>query len=210
MKKNLIMIVSLILLSMLMVTQTFAHGDDSDPEPTAQAITVPNSEANSNNGTEIAISEEVESSAFDSGLITIIGSLVLSIVIASTTWFITQGKLPNIAFGIGMLISYTALIHIGFGLSGDLLLIANGIGYLIWYVLRSIPQIRMSRFFNWLDVIFVGYTFITFVGYFALHDHIEFVGMTSKVTEILLIGFIVYRLLKMNSTSTTPTQLQAI
>lgn len=208
MKKNLIVIVFLILLSMLMVTQTFAHGDDSEPEPTDQAITVPNSEANSNNGTEIAISEEVESSAFDSGLITIIGSLVLSIVIAGTTWFITQGKLPNIAFGIGMLISYTALIHIGFGLSGDLLLIANGIGYLIWYVLRSIPQIRMSRFFNWLDIAFIVYTLITFIGYFALHDHIEFVGVTSKVAEVLLMGFIIYRLFKMNSTSTTPTQLQ--
>ena len=196
-------------MSTLMATQTFAHGDESEPEPTTQAsvITVPNSDLNPNNGIEITSSQGIELPAFDSRLITIMGSLIVSVIIVGTTWLITQGQLPEIAFGIGILISYTAFVHIAFGLSGDLLLIANGIGYLFWYVLRSIPQIRASRFFNWLDIGFIVYTLITFVGYFALHDHIEIVGITSKIAEVLLIGFIIYRIFKMNSVSTTPAQI---
>lgn len=207
MLKNLLKVLLILLLFVINTQLILAHGEDNQPQPTV----VPNTQANSSDGTVFETSQEISSeSTIDPRLLTIMMSLVLSLIAVGTIWLIIQGQLPWIAFGIGILISYTAFTHLAVGISGELLLIANGLGYLVWMVVRMIPRIRASRLFNWIDSAIIVYTIITFVGYFTLHGHIELVGVTSKVAEALLIVFLVYRIFALNSPLRVQPQTQSL
>lgn len=211
MLKSLPKIMLVILICIITVQPISAHDGGSQPQPTAEAPAsiAPDTEANSSNGTPLETAQETSGElTIDSRLITISVSMMLSLIAVSTTWLIGQGQLPRIAFGIGALISYTAFVHLVVGFSGEMLLIANGLGYLAWLLLRIIPKIRASRFFSWIDFGIIAYTIITFVGYFTLHGHVELVGVTSKVAEALLIIVLAYRILTANSLFGTQPQMQ--
>lgn len=129
---------------------------------------------------------------------TIAVSTLVSLVVIGTTWLVLKDTLPSLALVIGAFIVYSAAIHLATGMNGELILIANGLGYLAFYVLRAIPAVRRSQYFWGI----VAYTVVTIGGYFLLHDHIELLGVSTKVAEVLIIALLIYRIFNMTPAQT--------
>lgn len=204
--KQVLTVFGLLLLLMSLALPVFAHGGEEEPvpEPTTQGAVVPNTTTNTTNTVEATVDDTATGASqnFDSRFVTIAVSTLVSLVVVGTTWLVLKDTLPSLALVIGAFIVYSAAIHLATGMNGELILIANGLGYLAFYVLRAIPAVRRSRFFNLLDWSIVAYTVITIGGYFLLHDHIELLGMSTKVAEVLIIALLIYRIFNMTSAQT--------
>ena len=88
--------------------------------------------------------------------------------------------------------SMTAFLHLGIGLRGRGLLLLNGLGYvgLIYALLLPISFLVARRI--WIYWLLLGYTAVTFVGYFATHSVSMFSWMAilTKVIELGLMGLL--------------------
>lgn len=192
---------------MSLVVPVFAHGGEEEPvpEPTTQGAIIPDPSTNTTNVVDVTVDDKATSTTqnVDSRFVTIAVSTLVSLVVVGITWFVLKDTLPSLALVIGVFIVYSAAIHLATGMNGELILIANGLGYLAFYVLRAIPAVRQSRFFNWLDWSIVAYTVVTIGGYFLLHDHIELVGMSTKLAEVWIIALLVYRIFNMTPAQTS-------
>lgn len=192
---------------MSLVVPVFAHGGEEEPvpEPTTQGAIIPDPSTNTTNVVDVTVDDTATSTTqnVDSRFVTIAVSTLVSLVVVGITWFVLKDTLPSLALVIGVFIVYSAAIHLATGMNGELILIANGLGYLAFYVLRAIPAVRQSRFFNWLDWSIVAYTVVTIGGYFLLHDHIELVGMSTKLAEVWIIALLVYRIFNMTPAQTS-------
>ena len=205
--KRVLVIFGLLLLLMSLVVPVFAHGGEEEPvpEPTTQGAIIPDPSTNTTNVVDVTVDDKATSTTqnVDSRFVTIAVSTLVSLVVVGITWFVLKDTLPSLALVIGVFIVYSAAIHLATGMNGELILIANGLGYLAFYVLRAIPAVRQSRFFNWLDWSIVAYTVVTIGGYFLLHDHIELVGMSTKLAEVWIIALLVYRIFNMTPAQTS-------
>lgn len=192
---------------MSLVVPVFAHGGEEEPvpEPTTQGAIIPDPSTNTTNVVDVTVDDTATSTTqnVDSRFVTIAVSTLVSLVVVGITWFVLKDTLPSLALVIGVFIVYSAAIHLATGMNGELILIANGLGYLAFYVLRAIPAVRQSRFFNWLDWSIVAYTVVTIGGYFLLHDHIELVGMSTKLAEVWIIALLVYRIFNITPAQTS-------
>ena len=92
--------------------------------------------------------------------------------------------------------SMTAFLHLGIGLRGRGLLLLNGLGYvgLIYALLLPISFLVARRI--WIYWLLLGYTAVTFVGYFATHSVSMFSWMAilTKVVELGLMGLLLMKI----------------
>jgi hypothetical protein len=108
----------------------------------------------------------------------------------TSAWFVVRRgwlQLSLLDYGIVGLISAAAVLHLLVGLTGDLLLLANGLGFLGLMGLLYLPLALLKRFHNLLVGVTILYTLVTIVGYFITHSQVDNLGLASKGIEIMLI-----------------------
>ena len=100
------------------------------------------------------------------------------------------GERPNTLTLAGLaLIGFTGLLHLVAGTAwSDTLLILNGIGYVVLAIAWVSPQQIMGNQRQIVAGILIVYTLITIIGYFATHDHYDYLGIISKVIEFVLLA----------------------
>ena len=87
------------------------------------------------------------------------------------------------------LIEFTGLLHLVAGAAwSDTLLILNGIGYVVLGIAWVSPIQMMGNQRQIVAGILIVYTLITIIGYFATHDHYDYLGIISKVVEFALLA----------------------
>jgi len=118
----------------------------------------------------------------------ILGGLIGGVALAAAGAQMIKPR-PHMAslavlFGLG----FAGVLHLAVALLwGDNLLLLNGSGFVVlgvawgWFS-GMIPGGQKS-----LAAVIGVYTLITFVGYFVTHDHLDTVGVISKIGEALLL-----------------------
>lgn len=204
-----IRLLTLLIIFTLSMMPTFAHGndeDDGEDEPAnaiSETITQSDesdstlhSDSETPNVTTLNVDQSTATLFFVGGAFALVFGVVL--------WAVFGQDMPMLLVIANILTGYTALIHLESGLSGDLLLLANGAGFIAIALLRSVQSIRQASISNGMALVLLIYTGITFFGYFLLHDHIEVVGLSSKIAEALLVITILMQIF--NRRQANPTQ----
>lgn len=150
----------------------------------------------------------------DSGILSVfIGNRLLAVASASLSLLnvllvvLVSGK-PYAIWNIGVigLGSMTAFLHLGIGLRGDTLLLLNGFGYLalVYALLLPLPFLIAKQ--AWTQWLLLGYTSVTFVGYFLTHGLVlsDLIGLFTKILELGLIFFLLMRM-RQTRNETDPT-----
>lgn len=138
---------------------------------------------------DMDMTEDVQEDDSDGIPMTLIAALVLSLGGAAAAWMGLRNHFQAIDYAIIGLTLFTALIHIRVGIPDEPILLLNGIGYGVLLVALYLPQLAAWR----LPIVgvLIIYTLITFVGYFATHDHYDDnIAISSKIAEALLMIFL--------------------
>lgn len=192
--KRKLLIVLLTLVVSLPIAVAHDEGTSDQPQPTQPVAD--NAETIDDTSRQVTTNvDNIEVSAvsslftFDLGSRTLIILLIsggLAVGMTGAVWLISERNLPVSILLASFLTVFTGAIHLAFGLRGDFLLLANGIGFLGFAVIRSIDVIRLSQFNKSIILALMGYTIVTFLGYFLTHDHFDTIGLVSKLTEAIL------------------------
>ncbi len=206
----------ILLVFALSITSIYAHGEgEDDGDQPSQTITEITIDPSSTEPTLSQSNEPDSLSLFDvtqSQFTLMIVGVVFSVSFGGILWAMV-GRQMSLLLVIGtILAAYTGFIHFESGLAGDYLLLANAIGYLFIAILRTPVAIQTSKLNNAITIGFIVYTIITFLGYFLLHSHVEIIGLSSKVAEVILIVILLRQLFSPNkldislrSNSTSPS-----
>lgn len=123
-------------------------------------------------------------------------NIVLAFILSKKSFSFLQLGL----IGLG---SMTAFLHLGLGLRGRGLMLLNGLGYvgLIYALLLPISFLVAKR--TWIYWLLLGYTVVTFVGYFVTHSVSMFSWMAiiTKVVELGLMGLLLIRIWQVRKAS---------
>lgn len=100
-----------------------------------------------------------------------------------------QKPLTKWQYGILFLGVLSGIVHIGMGLTGDILLLLNGIGYHVLLGVLFIPAGFLADKKQILRLLIIGYTIVTFVGYFLSHPVGDYdsIGLFTKAVEGALV-----------------------
>ena len=99
--------------------------------------------------------------------------------------------------------SMTSFLHLGIGLRGKGLLLLNGLGYIGLIYAFFLPISFLVNWRNWVVWLLLGYTAVTFVGYFATHSVSMFSWMAilTKVIEFSLMGLLLVKIWQSRKTT---------
>jgi hypothetical protein len=102
-------------------------------------------------------------------------------------------KVDPVKIGIALATLLTAVIHISLG---ELLLILNGLGYLVLWAALFLPIAAFAKWRGQIRWLFVGYTLLTIVLYFVFHPNGTWqedgLGVATKFIEVLLLLLLIY------------------
>lgn len=131
-------------------------------------------------------------------------SIGVALLVTGGTWFfVPYHSYTLLDHGLFALIIITAVIHLIFGIQGDLLLLLNGLGYFGLAGLRLLPIAQKKPYNNYISGAIIVYTLITIIGYLATHlDHLDTIGLVTKAVEILLIVVLLVIVYRTNRTRT--------
>lgn len=118
----------------------------------------------------------------------VVGGIIGALLLAGGVAFLFSPR-PSMMILVGLaLIGATGVIHLMVGGNwGDTILLLNGIGFLVLGAVWGMPNELFSNQKRITAGILVIYTLITIVGYFATHDHYDFVAILTKVIEVPLL-----------------------
>lgn len=124
----------------------------------------------------------------DGTLSLVLGGIIGAAVLALGGVFLFNPR-PNPMTLIGLaLIGMTGVIHLMIGVGwGNILLVLNGLGYLILGIMWALPVQSVSYQKRLFNIVLIVYTLITIAGYFLTHDHYDFIAILTKVVEVLLL-----------------------
>lgn len=118
----------------------------------------------------------------------------LSLVYSGIIWTTLAERSSRLFFVTAFVIAFAGFIHLAAGRSGDWILLANGLGYLVFVVMRGHKLIRLTKWNMMLSIVIIIYTIITFIGYFLTHDHYDIIAVSSKTAEVVLIGLLLFEI----------------
>ena len=98
-------------------------------------------------------------------------------------------RLGSVHLGVIALTLITAVLHLVLGLTGERLLLLNGLGYLLLLAsLYLLPRVTASSK-QMVFVVLALYTFTTIAAYFWLHTPAQYdvLGVLSKIVEVALL-----------------------
>lgn len=199
--KRKLWIILLVFIASLLVVIAHDEGSSYQPQPTQHATDETGTQITTNTD-DATISDDLSSLfTFNLGsrtLIILLLSGVLAVGMTGVMWGIIGRNLPNSIIIASILTLFTGAIHLAFGIRGDWLLLANGIGFLGFSVIRILDVVRLSKVNELIILALIGYTIATFVGYFLTHNHFDTIGLTSKITEAILFVVLVRDLFTSN------------
>lgn len=134
-------------------------------------------------------------------------AIVIALVVTGVFPRFRPVKLTGWQYGILFLGLLSGIIHIGMGVTGDTLLLLNGVGYHALLGVLFIPAGFLADKKQFLRFLLVGYTAITFVGYFVIHpvDGYDAVGLFTKGVEVALLLCLIMRLVRVNQQNSEKT-----
>jgi hypothetical protein len=170
MKKKFFLVVLILLVSLMVTFPTFAHGGDEGE----------------------VVSETVvgDGTFMISNTILVIGSLFLAVGVVGLLALFSNTPMTMWLAGIVLLGVVSGFTHLGVGLQGDMLLVLNGLGYLVLVAALFLPigfLVEKRRQILW---VFLSYTIVTFIGYFISHSLGGYsnIGLFTKLIELGLAG----------------------
>ncbi len=171
------------------------HGDDPEEEPAAQVEdSQDDGDGHSDDGDHSDEDGHQESSG---NLQFVIGGIIGALLLAGGAVFLFSPRPPTMVLAGLALIGATGVIHLMVGAFwGDTILLLNGIGYLVLGVVWGMPNEMFSNQKKIVAGILAVYTLITIGGYFATHDHYDFVAILTKAIEgllLIILGLAVFR-----------------
>jgi hypothetical protein len=176
MKKKFFLVVLIVLVSLMVTFPTFADGGHGD---------------------EVVNETVGGGGAFMlSNTILIIGSLFLAIGAVGLLALFSKASLTKWLGGVVVLGLLSGFVHLGIGIQGDMLLLLNGLGYLALVAALFLPAsflVEKRRQILW---VLLGYTIITFIGYFISHPLGGYsnMGLFTKLIELGLMGCLTMRI----------------
>lgn len=125
--------------------------------------------------------------------------IALSAILAGVTLWLAVRRLPITPtvsqLAIIGLASVTSAMHIYLGLSGDQILVVNGVGYYALLLALFWPIELTQPLRTPLSWGLVGYTLVTIVGYFVVHweafPTFDAIGLVNKAVEAVLLLLLV-------------------
>ncbi len=100
----------------------------------------------------------------------------------------TTTRLGSLQIGIILLTTFTALVHLGLGLSTpDIMFILNGIGYLALISALYLPIPQLSQYHALIRWALMAFAAVTIVGWVLIGDKTLIIGYPTKAAEIVLI-----------------------
>jgi hypothetical protein len=105
----------------------------------------------------------------------------------------TNIRIGALQIGIIVLTAATALIHLQRGIAfGMPMFIANGIGYIALVTALYAPIAFLAPYRKWVRWGLIAYTIVTIVGWLAIGDKTEIVGIADKIIEVALVVLLVF------------------
>ena len=119
-------------------------------------------------------------------------SAVFTLFNISLAFILSKKSISLLQLGLIGLGSMTAFLHLGIGLRGKGLLLLIGLGYIGLIYAFFLPISYLAARHIWIAWLLLGYTAVTFVGYFATHSVSMFSWMAilTKVIELGLMGLL--------------------
>lgn len=155
-------------------------------------------------GDDAAMAEDM-AATIDFGAVTVGIALFMGFCAAAGKWVLDNQnarQIPLAQYVLIFLTVVTAVIHLLIGSSDQVLLLANGAGYLLLLLLYLAPLLQTAHK-RWLMVVMIVYVLITIVGYFLTHSSYDLPGIVVKVDEVLLLIVLIY-LLRRSPGAETP------
>jgi len=121
-----------------------------------------------------------------SGNMTLFGaSSVLALLILGLFYLNSPNSGAIWEYGIVGLGAIVTFIHVGVGLRGEMLLLLNGLGYMVLVAALYVPFPFIKSKRQTVRWVLVGYTAVTFFGYLLSHDPSMYdrLGLLTKVLE---------------------------
>ncbi len=130
-------------------------------------------------------------------------SAVLTLFNIGLAFILSKKSVSFLQLALIGLGSMTAFLHLGIGLRGRGLLLLNGLGYVGLIYALLLPIFFLVARQTWIYWLLLGYTAVTFVGYFATHSVSMFTWMAvlTKVIEFGLMGLLLVRLWSIRKTA---------
>ena len=176
----------------LWAAPVLADGEEPEGEATAEAGGHGHGEADSHGAAEGDGHGAAEDDGHGGGggsrlnpVATIGGIIAAAALVAGAMMFTTPSMLTLAGLA---LIGFTGALHfIAGGAWFDILLVLNGIGFIVLAAAWVWPTELISNQRNVVAGVLIVYTLITIIGYFATHDHYDYLGVISKVVEVGLL-----------------------
>jgi len=127
------------------------------------------------------------------------GGVAFSAIFTGVLRFLTKSYMSPLFILMTTLTVFAGFIHLVAGIGGDYLLIANGIGFIGFAIIRSLTVVQQSKFNKLITLALLMYTAITFAGYFLTHEYYDIIGISSKLTEVILFVILLRELIVSNS-----------
>ena len=127
------------------------------------------------------------------------GGVAFSAIFTGVLRFLTKSQMSPLFILMTTLTVFAGFIHLVAGIGGDYLLIANGIGFIGFAIMRSLDVVQASKYHKLISVALMVYIVITFVGYFLTHEYYDIIGISSKLTEVILFVILLRELIVSNS-----------
>lgn len=93
----------------------------------------------------------------------VIGTMIFWVILARNRGWSKREEMTMI------LLAMAAFVHLYIGIDSEWLLLLNGAGYLVLTLLLYLPIEAIAPYRGYLLALTLGYTAVTFVGYYALH-----------------------------------------
>lgn len=133
-------------------------------------------------------------------------AIIIALVVTGVFSRFRQVKLTGWQYGILFLGLLSGIIHIAMGFTGDALLLLNGVGYHVLLGALFISAGFLADKKQLLRLLLVGYTVITFVGYFVFHPvgGYDGIGLFTKGVEFALVLCLIVRVFRVNQKTLSP------
>jgi hypothetical protein len=100
----------------------------------------------------------------------------------------TTARLGSLQIGIILLTTFTALVHLGLGLSTpDLMFILNGIGYFALIGALYLPIPQLGQYHALIRWVLMAFAAVTIIGWVLIGDKTLIIGYPTKVAEVAII-----------------------
>ncbi|MGB1287566.1 MAG: hypothetical protein ACPG7F_13585 [Aggregatilineales bacterium] len=124
-------------------------------------------------------------------------SLIGALILVGGMWRSQGSRLSMLNYAVAGLIVITGLMHIAIGIQAeDILLLANGVGYMVLGALRYMPLPTLDNVRQLTGFALVPYILVTIAGYFILHEGVDVLGLINKVIEVVLLAGLLLELMR--------------